>query len=70
MIFGDSRPYLVALITPSQDMITLSAAKKDAEGWLQKQIFEAIQTANANLSPPEKVRQFIITDEAFSLKMA
>lgn len=66
VIFGDSRPYLVALITPSQDMITLSAAKKDADGWLQKQIFEAIQTANANLSPPEKVRQFIITDEAFS----
>lgn len=66
VIFGDSRPYLVALITPSQDIITLSVTKKDPDSWIQKQIYEALQTANANLSPPEKVRQFIITDEAFS----
>ena len=66
MIVGDSRPYIVAIITPSADMIALSSGKKDPSDYLHKTISDAIRTANANLGSPERIRHFLISDEPFS----
>ena len=66
MIYGDSRPYIVAIITPTADMIALSSSKKAPLDYLQKVISDAIRTANANLGSPERIRHFLISDEPFS----
>lgn len=66
IIYGDSRPFIVAIITPSADIIKLAAGKSDPDNYIVKTISDAIQTANANLGTPERIRHFIISDEAFS----
>ncbi|MGC6518308.1 MAG: AMP-dependent synthetase/ligase [Candidatus Puniceispirillaceae bacterium] len=66
IIFGDSRPYLVALLTASSDMHIIANTKDDPMSWLQDTLQDAIRTANANLSPTERIRHFIMTDEPFS----
>lgn len=66
MIIGDSRPYIVAIITPSADIITLASGKKDPTDYIHKSISDAIRTANANLGAPERIRHFLVSDEPFS----
>lgn len=63
VIFGDSRPYIVALITPSADILALAKTKTDPDDYIERALSDAIQTANANLGSPERIRHFIITDE-------
>ena len=66
MIFGDSRPFITAVIVPNKALISQSQTKEAGTQWLQKTIIDAIETANANLSPPERIRSFVMADEAFS----
>ena len=68
IIFGDSKPYLTAVLTASQDIKQIAESKDNPAHWLEKTLSDAIQTANANLSPPERVRHFIVSDEPFSHK--
>ena len=68
IIFGDSKPYLTAVLTASQDIKQIAESKDNPANWLEKTLSDAIQTANANLSPPERVRHFIVSDEPFSHK--
>ena len=62
MVDGDKRPWLVAVLVPSAEMV------KSLEGDAKK-VKEAVQTAvdraNSRLSQIEKVRRFIIADEPF-----
>ncbi|MGC6530163.1 MAG: AMP-dependent synthetase/ligase [Candidatus Puniceispirillaceae bacterium] len=62
VIFGDSRPYLVALLTPSDTILEQARAKASPTNWIKSQLQDAIETANANLSPPERIRHFLITE--------
>ncbi len=58
MVYGDRRPYLVALLVPEAEY----AEKPD----LQQRLSKAVDRVNADLSVIEKVRRFVVADEAFT----
>ena len=65
MVDGDKRPWLAAVIVPSEACI------KNAEGrrnkmmeWIQNDI----DTANARLASSERVRKFILADDGFTFE--
>jgi long-chain acyl-CoA synthetase len=60
MVYGDRQPHLVALIVPDPEI----ASKPDLQQRLQK----AVDRVNADLSVIEKVRRFILADEAFTIE--
>jgi long-chain acyl-CoA synthetase len=60
MIYGDRRPHLVALLVPDPEI----ARSAD----VQQQLQRAIDRVNAEVSIIEKVRRFIIADEAFGIE--
>ena len=66
VIVGDSRPFITAILTPSETLQTLSQDKDNPDEWIERKLKDAVQTANANLSPVERIRYFTVTDEAFS----
>ncbi|MEN3972418.1 long-chain fatty acid--CoA ligase [Sphingomicrobium sp. XHP0235] len=63
MVYGDNRPYIVALLVPDAEA---------TRGMDDKQIHAALSAAvdrvNADLNVIEKVRRFIIADEPFSVE--
>jgi long-chain acyl-CoA synthetase len=76
MVYGDGRPHLVALLVPDADHAAawatqqgkatdLSSLVQDAD--FRRHIAEAVDRVNRNLSPIEKVRRFIMLDEAFTV---
>ena len=58
MVYGDRRPYLVALLVPEAEY----AGKPD----LSQRLSKAVDRVNGDLSVIEKVRRFIVADEAFT----
>jgi long-chain acyl-CoA synthetase len=60
MVYGDRRPHLVALLVPDPEI----AGTADLQARLQR----AVDRVNAELSVIEKVRRFIVADEAFSIE--
>ena len=58
MVFGDRKPHLVALLVPEAEF----ANAPD----LQRRLAKAVDRVNADLSVIEKVRRFIVADEAFT----
>jgi len=62
MVDGDQRPWLSAVIVPSED-IRRHATSPDT---LQTMIADAVERANSRLSQIERVRRFIIADESFN----
>ncbi|HXP96752.1 MAG TPA: AMP-binding protein, partial [Telmatospirillum sp.] len=76
MVYGDRRPHLVALLIPDAEHAASWAAANDKPSDLtslihdtdfRRHIVEAIDRVNRNLSTIEKVRRFIMLDEAFSV---
>jgi long-chain acyl-CoA synthetase len=57
MVYGDRKPYIVALIVPEADI---------AASDVQQRIAAAVDRVNADLSVIEKVRRFIIADAPFT----
>lgn len=62
MVDGDKRPWLAAVIVPSDDIRKI-ATSPDA---LQTMVSDAVERANSRLSQIERVRRFIIADESFN----
>jgi long-chain acyl-CoA synthetase len=60
MVYGDRRPYLVALLVQDPEV----ARQPDAEQRLRA----AIDRVNAELSVVEKVRRFVVADAPFSIE--
>jgi long-chain acyl-CoA synthetase len=60
MVYGDRRPHLVALLVPDPEL----ASAADLHQRLQR----AVDRVNADLSVIERVRRFIVADEAFSIE--
>jgi long-chain acyl-CoA synthetase len=58
MVYGDRRPYLVALLVPEPEF----ANKPD----LQQLLSRAVDRVNAEVSVIERIRRFVIADEAFT----
>ena len=77
MVFGDRRPYLVALIVPDPEFaaarasgraVDLAAFAHDAG--LHKALGDVVARVNAGLPAAERVRRFTIAGEPFSLANA
>ena len=64
MVYGDRKPHLVALLVPDPE--ETRSAKGDPEA-LHKLLAKAVDRVNADLSVIEKVRRFILADEAFTV---
>ena len=62
MVSGDKRPYLAAVIVPSEDVLKLGETKAQKAA-----IQAAVTRANERLSQLEKIRKFIIASEAFTV---
>jgi long-chain acyl-CoA synthetase len=76
MVFGDRRPHLVAVIVPDAEFLRVFAAKKGISGELSliagdaalhRAMANAVDRANAQLSPVECVRRFIVAEAAFTI---
>jgi long-chain acyl-CoA synthetase len=59
MVYGDRRPHLIVLLVPDPEI----AKAPDLHARLQK----AVDRVNSDLSVVEKVRRFILADEAFAI---
>ncbi|HZB92620.1 MAG TPA: long-chain fatty acid--CoA ligase [Stellaceae bacterium] len=75
MVFGDRRPYLVAVIVPHLDFLDSYAARRGVkpdlavlakEAELHRVIAAAVARVNSELAPIERVRRFIIATEPFT----
>jgi long-chain acyl-CoA synthetase len=76
MVFGDRRPYLVAVIVPKLEFVDGYAGRHGGEAAsgdpgldpeFNKLIGAAVARVNAELSPVERVRRFIIAAEPFTV---
>jgi long-chain acyl-CoA synthetase len=77
MVYGDRRPYLVAVIVPDSDYLVRFARENhrpsreladlvgDTE--LHKAVGAAVARVNRALAPLERVRRFVIAGEAFTV---
>ncbi|SCA55342.1 AMP-dependent synthetase and ligase [Candidatus Terasakiella magnetica] len=77
MIYGDQRPHLVGLIVPDEEFALEWASENDVAQDLsviienaafKTLIAQAVARVNEELSNIEKVRKFILTDQAFSIE--
>jgi long-chain acyl-CoA synthetase len=76
MVYGDRRPYLVAVIVPDVDFLAGFAkehGRSDSgldvlagDGELHKAIGAAVARVNQQLAPLERVRRFVIAHDAFT----
>ncbi|MDQ3078292.1 MAG: long-chain fatty acid--CoA ligase [Pseudomonadota bacterium] len=64
MVHGDRRPHLVALLVPDPEF---AAEHVGDEAGLATALGKAVDRVNADLSVIEKVRRFILADEAFTV---
>jgi long-chain acyl-CoA synthetase len=75
MVFGDRRPYLVAVVVPDPDFVAacvdgagsvdLSVLAADPD--FTKAIGAAVNRVNLTLMPNERVRRFVVAEEAFTI---
>lgn len=77
MVYGDRRPYLVAVLVPEPDHVRQwakrngrrpSLADLAADPAFNKQIMAAVGRANDGLSAPERVRRCTIAEEPFTIE--
>jgi len=75
MVFGDRRPYLVALVVPRPEFVETFTREQKTKGngtsfdaALHKAIAAAVDRANATLPVSERVRHFIIAHEPFTIE--
>jgi long-chain acyl-CoA synthetase len=77
MVFGDRRPYLVAVVVPDPEFVAayvdvdgempvdLSALAADPD--FTKALGAAVNRVNLTLMPSERVRRFVVAAEAFTI---
>jgi len=77
MVFGDKRPHLVAIVVPDADFLAAwskrngkngDLARAAQDGALHKELYEAVERVNANLSVIERVRRIMVAPEAFTIE--
>jgi long-chain acyl-CoA synthetase len=67
MVFGDRRPYLVAVLVPDADFVASHGSAGPTDGEFTKAIGAAVARVNQRLSPIERVRRFAIAAEPFTI---
>jgi long-chain acyl-CoA synthetase len=64
MVYGDRRPFLVAILVPSQELLLRTTGLDDPR--LMKALGAALARVNEGLAPIERVRRFTVATEPFS----
>ena len=64
MVVGDRRPHLVALLLPEPELV---AEKGGDVAAIRAALTKAVDRVNAEVSVIDKVRRFVLADEAFSV---
>jgi long-chain acyl-CoA synthetase len=64
MVYGDRRPFLVAILVPSQEVLLRSTGIDDPR--LVKALGAALGRVNEGLAPIERVRRFMVAPDPFS----
>jgi len=67
MVYGDQRPHLVGVVVPDGEWLKGWVAAHGEDADIAGALGEAVSRVNADLSNIEKVRRFIVGDEAFSI---
>jgi long-chain acyl-CoA synthetase len=75
MVFGDRRPYLVAVVVPDPEFVAAYADGEvpadmnalAADPGFTKAISAAVNRVNVTLPPSERVRRFVVAAEAFTI---
>ena len=70
MVYGDKRPYVVALIVPDEELLRQAGRESDPVARtvkLQHAIQARVAQVNKILTPPERIRRFAVVEEAFSV---
>jgi long-chain acyl-CoA synthetase len=75
MVFGDSRPYLVAVLVPDRDFAVTYAPETSSDDFralaadprFTRAIGAVVARVNRVLSPVERVRRFVIATEPFTI---
>ncbi len=65
MVYGDRRPYLVAVLVPGKELLAQAAGQDDPE--LAKRLHAAVARVNQTLTSIERIRRFIVANEAFTI---
>ena len=77
MVYGDRRPYLVGVIVPDAEFVADFAKSQGKPGHdlaslagdpeLHKAVAAVVARVNRALAPLERVRRFVIADDAFTV---
>ena len=65
MVDGDRRPWLAAVIVPSEDCLSRANGRRDKIITL---IQNDIDTANARLTTAERIRRFVLAEDGFTIE--
>jgi len=65
-VFGDRRPYLVAILVLEPDLITRLGLQNGELDRITRAIDAAVARENQSVSPRERVRRFLIASEPFT----
>jgi long-chain acyl-CoA synthetase len=68
MVHGDKRPHLVALIVPDAELLRRATGDPAADAELRRRVGEAVTRVNRGLSGIERVRDFVLTAEPFTVE--
>ena len=63
VVFGDKRPWLCSIISPSELFLSEITSQEERQTKLE----EIVKRINKSLSQPEKIRKFIMANEAFTV---
>jgi long-chain acyl-CoA synthetase len=68
VVYGDKRPYCVALLTPSEDAVRKfgEGGKVKDQGALRAEIEKAVEALNRGLAPYETIKAFVVLPTEFS----
>jgi long-chain acyl-CoA synthetase len=67
MVFGDRRPYLVAVLVPDADFAQAHGSADTADPAFIRTMGAVVTRVNQRLSPVERVRRFTIATEPFTI---
>jgi len=70
MVYGDKRPYVVALIVPDEELLRQvrnEGSEQTRDQRLQQEIQLRVAKVNKLLTAPERIRRFAVIEEAFSV---
>ena len=67
MVYGDKHAHLVALLVPDEDFVRDWRRGSGEAGDFMKALGEAVERANADLSPHERIKRHMLAEKPFTI---